>query len=441
MPSATQDRLSELKVALKSKVEANDAITSNMKEEEKGKFVISPEQRDLFRKNLTEAKDIQGLIGDLESQMGVEEYVKSVGGEGSIAGKAAAAAEEAKANGTIAQYTGMGRQSLGSRFVDSDEFKALKASGGATMTTPYEFEGRDLAGQYGQKDIYTYLPSGPSIAPHFGQTQMDPMIIQPFRRTRVRDLFPVQTTNANLIDFFRVSGFTNNASVVPERVSGAFGLKPQSSLSITAAQAAVRTIAHFEVAHRNVIADEPQLQGLINNELLYGLRLQEDYQILQGTGTTEDLLGILNTPGIQGYTHNAGATPADNKADDIRRSATKAILAYYEPTGVIEHPYDWEATELAKDNQGRYLVAGGVASGADKTLWQLPVVDTPAMPQGTGLVGSFGLGAQLYDREQGNVRIAEQHADFFIRNAIVVLAEERLTLAVKRPESFVKVSF
>jgi hypothetical protein len=47
----------------------------------------------------------------------------------------------------------------------------------------------------------------------------------------------------------------------------------------------------------------------------------------------------------------------------------------------------------------------------------------------------------LYDREQASIRISEQHADFFVRNAIVVLAEQRLALAVKRPEAFVKVSF
>jgi hypothetical protein len=41
----------------------------------------------------------------------------------------------------------------------------------------------------------------------------------------------------------------------------------------------------------------------------------------------------------------------------------------------------------------------------------------------------------------GNIRIAEQHADLFVRNAVLVLAEERIGLAVKRPESFVKVTF
>jgi HK97 family phage major capsid protein len=63
------------------------------------------------------------------------------------------------------------------------------------------------------------------------------------------------------------------------------------------------------------------------------------------------------------------------------------------------------------------------------------------MPEGTFVTGAFGLGVQLYDREQANIRIAEQHADFFVRNAVAILAEERLAMAVKRPESVVVGTF
>lgn len=454
MASEVEDRITELKSALQDRVDKNETIVHSFKDETgKGHLVGSPEMRDVFRKNLAEATEIKGLIGDLESQMSLKGFMEQVPGSSVSVAAAAAAAGAAGAAGRQMQDQLAEFKDLGRRFVESEEFKSLEGGrNGATMRAPYEFEGRDLAGQWGQKDVYANMVGGPSVGPHFGRTQTDPWIQQAFRRSRVRDLFPARATAANLIDFFRVTGFANNAKPVADRTAAdgtpgnvVFGLKPQSTLTIVAAQAPVRTIAHFEVAHRNVLADEPQLMGLINNELLYGLRLQEDYQILQGTGTGDDLLGILNTPGIQGYTHSTavtyGTAGTDNRADDIRRAATKAILAYYEPTGIIEHPYDWENTELAKDSQGRYLVSGGVAIGADKTLWQMPVVDTPAMPQGTALVGAFGLGAQLYDREMGNVRVAEQHADFFIRNAVVVLAEERLALAVKRPESFVKVTF
>jgi HK97 family phage major capsid protein len=270
------------------------------------------------------------------------------------------------------------------------------------------------------------------------------------RTRRVRDLFPVRTTTAAVIEYFRMIGFTtpgttavNAASTVAERAGAAFASKPQSSMVFEGHQAPIRTLAHWEAAHRNVLADEPQLRSIIDNELLYGLRLQEDYQILEGDGTGENLLGVLNTPGVQTYDWSDGATTPvpDTKADAIRRAATLAFLAYYEPTGVVLHPNDWEDIELTKDTNGQYLVAVSVALGGEPRIWRMPVVDTPAMPEGTALVGAFGTGAQLYDREQATIRISEQHADFFVRNAIVVLAEERLALAVKRPESFVSVTF
>ena len=82
-----------------------------------------------------------------------------------------------------------------------------------------------------------------------------------------------------------------------------------------------------------------------------------------------------------------------------------------------------------------------VSMGAEARLWRLPMVATPAIDEGYALVGSFGIGATLYDRQEGNIRVAEQHSDFFVRNAVAILAEERLALAVKRPESFVEVNF
>src|SRR5690606_30997209 len=114
---------------------------------------------------------------------------------------------------------------------------------------------------------------------------------------------------------------------------------------------------------------------------------------------------------------------------------------YYEPTGVVMHPNDWEDIELTKDANGQYLIAVSVALGGQPRLWRLPVVDTPACPEGTAIVGAFGTAVQPYGRAPANMRISEQHADFFIRNAIVILAEQRLAMAVKRPESIVVVSF
>lgn len=432
------NRIEELTKALQTKTAELDRISGTFQIEDNGGVVVSQEQADEYRKVFADAEQIKGLLDVERGVAGLNEYLAEPEGKSVATAAAAAAAMAAGGAGGVGTIT---RKNLGQQFTGSEEFKALKDSGGFTMQSAWSIDGTDLGSMWtaGQKDIYSALPTGPSILPHFGPTQFDPIVPLQQRTARVRDLFPVQGTNASLIDYFRVSGFTNNASVVPERAGGVFALKPQSSLAFVAAQAPVRTIANWEVAHRNVLQDEPQLQGIINNELLYGLRLHEDYQILQGTGTSEDLQGILTTAGIQSYAQSAGPG-TDNAADAIRRAATRSILAYYEPNGVVVHPYDWEGIELQKDSQNRYLITTQVAVGAQKTLWRMNVVDTPAIPQKTSLVGSFGLGAQLYDREQGTIRIAEQHSDFFVRNAVVVLAEERLALAVKRPESFVKVT-
>ena len=433
--STDNSRLNELQGALRSKMADNKAIADSFKVED-GTVIVSTEQKSAFDKNMRDIKDIRGLSEGLDGMNEVTAW--SNGGGSSVAAAAAAGGAFPRAS----------FKSIGDEFINSLEFKSLDGGrNGANMSAPYTtsavLTSNSYSGGYSVKDMYSALPSGTPGS--FGTIQRDPLVVPPMRTKRVRDLFPARTTTAAIIEYFRMTGFANNAAAVAQRNNDNtnFGVKPQSSFTFVGEQAPVRTIAHWEAAHRNVLADEPQVRSIIDNELMYGLRLQEDAQILAGDGSGENLLGVLNTPGVQEYDWSNGATlpVVDNKADAIRRAATLAFLAYYEPTGVVLHPNDWEDIELSKDAYGQYLVAVSVALGGEPKLWRIPVVETPAIAEGTALVGAFGTGAQLYDREQASIRISEQHSDFFVRNAIVVLAEQRLALAVKRPEAFVKINF
>lgn len=427
--SYDESRLRELQGALRGKMADNKTIADNFKVED-GTVVVSSEQKSAFDANMRDIREIKSLIEGLEGMRDVEEW-----------GNKPQSDSVAQAAGAQGQWSNAPQQAktLGGMFIDSPEFKSLQnGKNGANMPSPFQLNRGDVTGLWGTKDVYSSQPTGTPGS--FGSVQRDPIVLPPMRTNRVRDLFPSRTTSAAVIEYFRMTGFTNNAAPVAERSGSAFAAKPQSSFTFVGEQAPVRTLAHWEAAHRNVLADEPQLRSIIDNELLYGLRLQEDAQILTGDGVGENLTGILATSGIQTYNWSAGVV-GDNKADAIRRAATLSFLAYYEPTGVVLHPNDWEDIELSKDDNGQYLVAVSVAMGGEPKLWRIPVVDTPAMTEGQALVGAFGTGAQLYDREQASIRISEQHADFFVRNAIVVLAEQRLALAVKRPEAFVKVTF
>jgi HK97 family phage major capsid protein len=446
-------RLNELQGALRGKMADNKAIADSFRVED-GTVVVTPEQKTAFDKNMSDIKEIKSLIDGMQTMNSVDSWASQPAE--SVAGSFAAASAE------VAQLSSREIKSIGEMFLDSAEFKTLaNGRNGANMVAPWQVKASFTSGSYNVKDVYSALPGTDvtnSRLGSFGSVQRDAMITQPMRTKRVRDLFPVRTTTAAVIEYFRQLGFTtpiqegygyaagvNSASTIAERNGGnnAFALKPQSSFSFVGEQAPVRTLAHWEAAHRNVLADEPQLRSIIDNELMYGLRLLEDNQILNGDGAGENLLGVLNTPNIQTYAWSDGATlpVADTKADAIRRAATLSFLAYYEPSGVVLHPNDWEDIELTKDEQGQYLIAVSVAMGGEPRVWRMPVIDTPAMTEGTGLVGAFGTAAQLYDREQASIRISEQHSDFFVRNAIVILAEQRLALAVKRPEAFVSIDF
>ena len=455
--SEDTSRLRELQSALRAKMQENKTIADSFKVED-GTIIVDQKRKAAFDKNMVEIKELKGLIDGMEAFNEVQAW-------GNQASATSVAAAVAAGHAVPTQQLA----TIGEMFVSSDEFKSLGGGrNGANMPAPWQVKASLTTHNYNVKDVFSAMPTAGNLSGFqrggglgdFGSVQRDPMVASPMRTKRVRDLFPVRRTSAQVIEYFRQLGFTsisnanyeefpgystdNAAAAVPERDGSAFGLKPQSSFQFIGEQAPVRTLAHWEAAHRNVLADEPQLRSIIDNELLYGLRLLEDHQILNGNGTGENLKGVLQTTGIQTYNWSLGAatpTVSDTKADALRRAATLAFLAYYEPSGIVMHPNDWEDIELTKDVNGQYLVAVSVAMGGEPRVWRMPVIETPAIAEGTALVGAFGTGAQLYDREDASIRISEQHSDFFIRNAIVILAEQRLALAVKRPEAFVKVTF
>ena len=422
---AYDGRMKELKSALRDVLAENDAIVTHAdanREEGGPEIQVEAKHAKAFQDNLAKAREIRAEIEALEGMSEIRSWAEGM----------TAPVAQTK-SGLIVPQSG----SLGEQFINSDEFKAIAGGrAGYTMHSPFQVKG-SFSGYWGRKDVYTALPSG--TPGDFGTPQREGIVERQKRAMRVRELFDVQQTSTNMIEYFRVSGFTNNASTVAERDGSSFAQKPHSTMTVVGVQAPVRTIAHYEVAHRNVLDDEPTLRGIIDSELLYGLRLVEDDQILNGDGSGQNLTGIRNTSGIQTLAWSDGEAN-DTRLDAIRRGITKSLLAYYEPTGMIVHPNDLEDIELSKDANYNYLMVMSVSMGADARLWRLPIVSTPAITEGKVLLGSFGIGATLYDRMEGTIRVSEQHSDFFVRNAIAVLAEERIALAVKRPESFVEVT-
>lgn len=221
------------------------------------------------------------------------------------------------------------------------------------------------------------------------------------------------------------------------------GRKPQSSIQLDDEVAAIITIAHWIAAHRQTMEDAPQLQNYINSRLLFGLEMALEDQAMYGTATSTTLLGIFNHPGVQDVGQRTGVDPNGNdwtEIDWLRKAMTRAQAAEYPVNGFMMNSLNWEAIELAKDTQGRYLWIT-VTEGGVRRLFGVPVVVSNAVRAGDFLTGAFGLGATLIDRQQANIRISDSHASFFIENMLAILAEIRVGLFLTRPEAFIKGRF
>ncbi len=320
-----------------------------------------------------------------------------------------------------------GRKSVGQMFTELDEVKSLMAN---------PTSGRRVAMDFDRKAIVSSLTTD---ADGSAGDVLEPMrlpIVAPVqRRLTIRDLLMPGRTNQASIQYPKETGFTNAADTHTETAGTA---KPQSEIKFDIVTTSVTTIAHWLPATRQILDDAPMLESYINGRLLYGLKLIEEDQLLNGGGTGTDLNGIYTQASAS--TANLAVVTTPTKIDVIRFAMLQASLAEFPPNGVVLHPTDWAGIETTKDTAGAYII-GNPQDSAQPRLWGLPVVATQAMTLDKFLVGSFGMGAQIFDRQDANVALSTEDDQNFRKNLVTILAEERLALAVYRPEAFVKGDF
>lgn len=315
-----------------------------------------------------------------------------------------------------------GSKTVGQMFAESDQFKALVAAG----------RGSAKMGFTGFNAAVTNITSattgtggaGDGIRPD----RLAGIVTPPERKLTVRSLIMPGRTASNAVEFVKESGFQNMAAMVAEG-----GAKPQSDLSLELVTTTVRTLAHWFRASKQVLDDIPLLASYIDTRSRYGLKDVEDKQLLSGDGTGQNLLGIV--PQAAEF-DDALRVTGDTEIDTIRRAKLQVRVAQYDASAIILNPVDWAKIETLKDSNGRYII-GDPTGERPQRLWNLPVVDSDAIAEGHFLIGAFDRAAQVFDREDANVQVSTEDGNNFTTNMVTIRAEERIALAVHRPEAFV----
>ena len=255
----------------------------------------------------------------------------------------------------------------------------------------------------------------------------------PHEMVRARSLINFGTTSSNTVDFVRQTGGTQAAASVTEGNE-----KAESSEELTAVQASVQTLAHVFRISKQALEDYQQMATYLTTECVAGLKDVEDTQILSGSGVAPNLSGIIT----QATTAFAGGAATDNKLDTLLKAIYILKAKKYMPTAIVVDTASMRAIKLIKDTSGQYIFPNFLPLGLANpvSIDGVPVIEHTAMASDTYLVGDFSR-ATGWDREAANVRFSEENEDNFVKNLVSVRVEERLALAVYRPDAFLSDRF
>jgi HK97 family phage major capsid protein len=258
-------------------------------------------------------------------------------------------------------------------------------------------------------------------------------IMAPQQMLWLRNLINAVPISTDSLTYRKELARTNNAAI--QAAEG--DTKAESTITFEAKTEAVQTIAHWATHSRQVMQDVPQLQGILNEMLTYGLNVAEQVQMLLGSGTGSNLNGIM--PQASAYV-TSSEIATDTRIDRIRRAMLQAEDALYPASAIAMNHRDWAEIEMTKTDDKAYLFANPV-NGTAPRLWGLPVLSAPSIALNEFVTGGFSTGATIYDREQTTVRVADQDGTDFVQNMMKILVEKRVMIAVKRPASFIKGNF
>ena len=266
----------------------------------------------------------------------------------------------------------------------------------------------------------------PLVSANFpGQAQQ--VLVPPIILPRFWSSLASLPTTANAVQ--AIGGeLTNNAAVqYPEG-----SLKAQSTIGFTDTLFPVCTIAHWILASRQVLDDEPALRGFIDTQMRDGLNEKIDREVLAGDGQPGNLTGLLTAGTV------LDGVAGDNKLDAVL-IAVATLLAQGATRVVVGiNPLDVIAMATMKDASGAYLMNPLVPLAGVLGASFVPVA---AIPRGSYIAVATPQGAYVALRQGIVLEVSREDADNFRRNLVTILTECRMALVVQRPELVLHGSF
>lgn len=232
-----------------------------------------------------------------------------------------------------------------------------------------------------------------------------------------------------LVDFITEFPATSSSLMVPvntvigsEFAPVATGaLKPAVTDTYVSSVLPVETIAGWIQVSSQVLDDAASAGYSLTYDLLRGVRHAEEWQIINGTGVSPQLKGVLSTPGI-------------NAAANLPAAISAIGSAGYSANMVLINPADIEKVRVSSQTAG--------ASNYDPIrqvtiVYGMALIPSTAVPVGTAVIGDWASAAAVWRAHQARIIVGRQF-DNIVKNLLTLVGESRLAFAITHAAGFAK---
>lgn len=256
--------------------------------------------------------------------------------------------------------------------------------------------------------------------------------VVPFYRegTRVADYMRQELTTAPTVFYPRITTGATAAAMVAEGAA-----KPLSNVQVTRTEAPFRKIAHYIEVTSEAMDDNATLGRVLEAEGVAGLIDRESQQLLTGTGTGVDLIGLVGASGTLTYAKGAEARSiALRNAQNVMRT-TGAKLPAKE---LILHPTTWTKIELEVGSDGQYVNRPSTQNAAVPMLWGMTVITSTHIGVDDALVTDLQTASTLYVRQRPTL-VVDPYSQS-TSNIVRLIIEERISHALLEPRAVLRVT-
>lgn len=371
-----------------------------------GKITDNAQTVASLQSEIQSLKTSQGSVSELENT------IKSLQ-------KEVQALQQTKAQSVI---TTDNKMDYGSRFVNSNEFKAFKSAlRDRNASVRLELSAAPETTQASNSATRTSL----------AQPYEAGIVTDPRQVLAIESLFGKINIDVNAYQYIKY-GFTTTLTATGPAVVSEGSAKPESNYSGIIKTGTIKTLAHWTKMTEQMIADNGNIVAFINDDMQYQLNKVIDAQIVNGSGSGQ-LEGLSASGNYTDYITGAGIDTGDTVIDLILKVKTKMEAANIRNISLLLNPVDWCKVLCSKNVNKDYLIPG-IVDIPQQRIWGVPVILSGSVTSGKFHMGNFYEGGKIFERQGVTVEMARS-GDDFEKNLMTLRVERRMDFAVVQPKA------